>query len=421
MKSATQKEIAIIRDLAGQLAEIAALPVQQEKRSLWVASNGLKPKRPVILIDQVCWNEMNVNDELTLQTEHPVCRHYETYMRRILYQFRHMPADMVVEPYLIVPKIMKGFRAGFADWEGNFDFGLRNHEETRVTDSTNEIVGHKYLPQIESEDDLEKIRTPEIAYLPEESEAYLSFVRELFADSIEVRLQGCFPGIKLWDTLTQWCGVENSLMNMAVEPEFTHKLVDRLMTANLAGLDQLEAQGLLGQNQSLVHCTCAYTDELDMTRIRTRASDLWTFNLSQIFASASPDMHREYEGEYTKKWFARFGLGYYGCCEPLHDRIAMIRSIPQVRKVSMSPWARREPGAEALGKDYVFSCKPNPNVFAEDIFDPQKIRRDLEEVVSICAKTGTPLEIIQKDVSTLRYQPERLWQWAQIAAEVVGG
>ena len=420
MKSAKPEDVGVIRDLARHVSEIATLPVQQAKRSLWIANNGLRPRRPMVLIDQVCWNEMNVEDELTLRTGHPVCRHYETYLRRILYSFRHMPADGVIEPYIVVPRIMKGYTAGFVDWEGRFDFGLDNREETRITDATNEIIGHKYLTQIENEDDLEKIKTPDIRYLPEETEGYLQFVRELFANTLEVRLQGCFPGLKLWDTLTQWCGVETSLIKMAAEPEFTHKLVDRLMSANLAGLEQLEAQGLLGQNQTLVHCTGAYTDELDMAKEHTQAKDLWTFNLSQIFSSVSPEMHQAYEADYSKKWFTRFGLGYYGCCEPLHDRMDMIRSIPNIRKISMSPWARREAGAEALGKDYVFSCKPNPNVFAEDVFDPVKIRRDLESVVEICAKTGTPLEIIQKDVSTLRYQPERLWQWARIAAEVVG-
>ncbi len=39
----------------------------------------------------------------------------------------------------------------------------------------------------------------------------------------------------------------------------------------------------------------------------------------------------------------------------------------------------------------------------------------------VCEKNHCPLELIMKDISTVRYQPERLFQWAKIAMEVVGG
>ena len=32
----------------------------------------------------------------------------------------------------------------------------------------------------------------------------------------------------------------------------------------------------------------------------------------------------------------------------------------------------------------------------------------------------TPLEFILKDISTVRYQPQRLWAWADVAMRVVG-
>ncbi len=48
----------------------------------------------------------------------------------------------------------------------------------------------------------------------------------------------------------------------------------------------------------------------------------------------------------------QFGLIYYGCCEPVHDRWEkIIAAIPNVRAVSVSPWCdrtrhRREAGAQ---------------------------------------------------------------------------
>ena len=58
----------IIRELAKEVAQIACLPVQEEKRRLWRALNGLRPEKPMIMIDQLPWHEMNVDDELTLRT-----------------------------------------------------------------------------------------------------------------------------------------------------------------------------------------------------------------------------------------------------------------------------------------------------------------------------------------------------------------
>ncbi|MEW6754633.1 MAG: hypothetical protein AB1505_27165, partial [Candidatus Latescibacterota bacterium] len=95
----TQQDVRTVRELAACVAEAAALPVQEEKRALWRRLNGLRPARPMVMIDQVCWNEMNVDDELTLRCADPECRGYEGYLRRTLFQWRHFPVDMVVEPF----------------------------------------------------------------------------------------------------------------------------------------------------------------------------------------------------------------------------------------------------------------------------------------------------------------------------------
>jgi len=67
----TGKDRSIIRELAARAAEVAALPVQEEKRRLWRRLNSLDPVRPMVMIDQVCWNEMEVHSELALQCADP--------------------------------------------------------------------------------------------------------------------------------------------------------------------------------------------------------------------------------------------------------------------------------------------------------------------------------------------------------------
>ena len=87
----------------------------------------------------------------------------------------------------------------------------------------------------------------------------------------------------------------------------------------------------------------------------------------------------------------------------------------------MSPWTNEEIGAAEIKSDYVFSRKPSPSLLATDQFDERAVRSHLQKSVDICRTYGCPLELILKDVSTVRYDPRRLWRWAEIAADAVRG
>ena len=84
----------------------------------------------------------------------------------------------------------------------------------------------------------------------------------------------------------------------------------------------------------------------------------------------------------------------------------------------MSPWTKAERGAEGLGKDYVFSSKPNPAFLAPGTFDEDVVRKELTDIKTACIKYGSPLEFILKDISTIRYDPKRLIKWNEIAMEI---
>ncbi|MHB1319763.1 MAG: hypothetical protein ACYCYF_14210, partial [Anaerolineae bacterium] len=328
-----------------------------------------------------------------------------------LYAWDHMRVDMVVDPWIEIPKTINGAH-----------LGMRAIEDRAILDPANDVVGHYYIDQLQTEEDLEKIRTPEIHLDVEATARAEARAHEIFDGILDVRMQGAHPGFAPWDRIVEWHGVEASLVDLVDRPDFIHKLMARVTDANLSLLDQLEAQGLLGQPQSLIHCTGAYTDALPAPEYdpqRPRAKDLWTMGMAQIFVSVSPAMHQAFELDYAVKWYERFGLVYYGCCEPLDTKLHIVRKIPNLRKISMSPWVNVERGAERIGSDFVFSRKPSPAFLAGDMLHADAIRADLAEVRDACARHGTPLEFILKDISTVRYQPQRLWEWANIAMSVV--
>jgi hypothetical protein len=247
---------------------------------------------------------------------------------------------------------------------------------------------------------------------------------ELLGGILGVRMVGATPWFTLWDVIVQWHGVENTILDLIDRGEFMHRLMRRMVDARVRELDQLEAQDLLGPTQSMIHCTGAWTDELPAPGFRpghTRTKDLWTAGMAQIFATVSPAMHEEFEIEYAIPWYKRFGLGYYGCCEPLHQKIDIIRRLPNVRKISMSPWVDVEAGAARIGRDYVFSRKPAPALLATDTWQAAGVEADLKDTLACCAKHGCPVELILKDISTVRYRPQRLWEWSRVAMRLVAG
>jgi len=408
-----KRDVSIVRELAARVAEIAARPVQEEKRALWRRLNGLRPARPMVMIDQVCWNEMNIGDELTLRCADAECRRYELFLRRTLYQWTHFPVDMVVEPFIRVFQAVE-----------NSGFGVGVRENRSVTDPTNSVVGHQFINQFESDADIEKIRLPRVRHDPAETARRLAVAHDLFDGLFEVRVWGVDPYLSLWDPISTWMGVENALYALVDRPEFMHRLVGRMTEGYLGLLDQLEDQGLLTGPQSLIHCTGAFTDELpapgyDPARPRTK--DIWMFGLAQMFSTVSPAMFKEFEVDYASRICERFGLVYYGCCDPLDLKMNEVRMIPRVRKISMSPWVDQDRGAEEIGRDYVFSRKPNPAFVAYDAFDAARVRDDLLATRRACEKHGCPLEFILKDISTVRYDPSRLFEWARVAMQVAEG
>ena len=410
--SCNPKDRETLRELSGQLAEIAALPVQQETIALWKALNGLKPMRPMVMIDQIPWHEMDVDGELALQTEDSFCRGLETRMRQTLYSWKHMRADMVVEPVIDIPKVIHGT-----------GFGIQIVEDTAAVDPDNDVVGHLYIDQLKTEEDLEKIQFPEVILDEAATARNEEIARELFDGILTVHMQGVSPNFAIWDRIIMWRGAEAALWDLADRPDFTHQVVARTADVHVSLLDQLEEQNLLGSHQSTIHCTGAYTDELpapDHEPGTTRARDLWTCGMAQIFSTVSPAMHQEYELEYANPFYARFGLVYYGCCEPLDDKISVIRNTPNVRKISMSPWVNEDKGAEQMAGDFVYSRKPSPAFLAEERFDADRVREDLVATRDTCRRHHTPCELILKDISTVRYEPQRLWEWEDVAMSVVG-
>jgi len=267
-----------------------------------------------------------------------------------------------------------------------------------------------------------KLKMPVVSHDEAETKRRMDFAAWLFDGIMPLREEGYNLYLSIWDPVARWMGVENALYGLVDNPEMMHALIKRTADGYMVMIDQLEEQGLLCHSQALIHCTGAFTDDLpapDFNPQKPRTKDIWMFGMAQMLSTVSPAMFEEFEINYMMPIFERFGLVYYGCCDPLEGKMNEVRKIPHLRKVSISPWANKERGAEEIGRDYVFSNKPNPAFIAVESFDEETVTNDLRATKEICRRYGCPLEFILKDISTVYNKPERLKKWADIAMAVV--
>ena len=105
---------------------------------------------------------------------------------------------------------------------------------------------------------------------------------------------------------------------------------------------------------------------------RVLPHNMWGCSNAQIFSEVSPDMHWEFALRHDLRWLERWGLTYYGCCEPLDRKIHLLRRIRNLRKISVSPWNDFDRIVREVGGDYVLSFKPSPAIFVEEAWNPRQ-------------------------------------------------
>ena len=411
----TEQEKQVIRDLAKRVAEIATLPAQQEKIDLWKRLNRLERVRPLIhvqAIAQSIWVELIPEDEL--QTTDPFCQQHEMGLRRKIYCWEHFPDDRVVDDTIACPVAIRGeCRAS--------DFGMKSD----VDRPSQQFGAYEMKNSIEHESDIEKIRTTsEVTVDWDETERSYERLCDLYDGTLRVKKRGRdFFWMPVMDIFTRWRGIEQMFVDLIDRPQWIHEALERITTAYLSDLEQIEELGALSLgngNTMLGSGGYGWTDDLpqpDFDREHVRLKDLWARCATQIFTQGiSPAMHDEFAIQYEKRLLERFGLGTYGCCEPLDNKMHYIRQIENLRRVSMSPWVDLDRASAEVGKDYVYTHKPNPTIISMEQWHPDLAREQLREAFE---KTrNNVVEVNLQDIHTVRGEPHRLSEWTRIAMEL---
>ena len=412
--AAWKRDREIIGELAKRCAEIAFLPIMQKRRRRMADNNGLKTGRPPVLLHELPWHELNIDGKLTLTCGSEFARGVEQRLRRTLYQWEYCPGDMYVEPVFTVQKSFQS--------TGN---GIAVVENARFTDEQNNIYSHEYIDQLADENDVEKFTTPIVTAFPERDAENAALAAELLGGAFEAELRGSDIYHAPWDQIARYRGVTPILIDLCDRPGHIHAIMKAYTDAAISEFEQYERLGLLEYRNTYLHCTPEFTDDIpaaDHTEGGvTRFADVWFRSMAQMFSEVSPAMHEEFDILYGKQIADRCALTYYGCCEPLHDKIGVIKkNLGNLRKIGVTPWANEESCAEQIGNNYVYAKKPNPAYVAIQA-DPDVIRKETLKTIKICEKYGCPYELVLKDISTVSYKPENLTIWAKTVKETLDG
>jgi hypothetical protein len=388
----------IIRELAKQYAALANSEEQQRANRRMKASNDLLIVRPPVLIDEIPWNELTSDPDLTCVCEDPLARRTEWFFRRALYQKKHFRCDVLMPDHW---KIRMAYEIS--------PLGVEKQVARNASGSKS------FTDVLEDEESLERITEPSFLPRPDLDERSMNFYTDLFHGILPVRLVGsnCMY-MQFWDDISELRGVEPIYEDLYDRPEYLHRIMKKFVQRAHARMDFIETHFHVDDDPINLHCTPGMVSGLAEDGLKAT----WYRGMAQPFSCVSPAMFKEFEFDYIKPLAERCAYTYYGCCEPLDTRIEILKGIRNLRKVGVSPWANEEICAEQIGKDYVFARKPNPaNVACQT--DPEIIRKETENTVKLCLKYGCPLEFVLKDISTVSLKPENLTVWANTVSDVL--
>jgi len=394
----------ILRRLATDVAELAAQPIQAEKRRLWTRHNALEPTRPLVFCDpENGWKEIITPDQM--ECENLLARQWEMHLRKEIFWGTQMKDDYTIQPTFDVAHIHKAL-----------DWGLR---ETRIGGEND--GAYTWVPPIKTEADLEKLHFPEITVDRTATERLRITAEEIFGDLLTVRVKTLWWwSLGMTRLLAELRGLQQIMYDVYENPYLLHGIMTILRDGTLAMLDQLEEQRLLCRNDDGTYVGSGglgWTNELPRSDFngKVRCADMWGFCESQETVGVSPDTFAEFVFPYQDPILKRFGINCYGCCEPLDKRWHIIKNIANLRRVSVSPWADKEKMAQQLEDNYIYSLKPRPADLAMADFDERRIRQELREVLAVTRQCC--VEIVMKDNHTIRNDPRRVIRWVQIARE----
>ena len=399
-----------LRELAKQIVELAHSEAMSETVRLWKAHNACRGERPMVRIEpdtfaqeiipplQQCEGEDARNLEWRLLSQ---------YINPVLFG-----DDSVVRDFF--PICASAFFKAF-DLDVQVEYA-------------NSGIGHHFIPVISDlETGFEKIKPSTFGLYNEETKTQFDFTSDTIGDILPAKIVGSSFYAVLTQDIVHIMGMENMCLALAMEPELFEKMINALADDYIKFFKFLSSEGVLlptVENEPVGQGTYCYTDELPGsippggTLLPT---DVWGYSDSQETVGVSETMFRELVFPAYKKIAQNYGLLSYGCCEPVHSIWdSCLSTLPNLRKVSISPWCDEAFMGERLeGTNTIYHRKPAATYLGVGTsLDEDAVRACIRNTMQYAK--GCTIEFTQRDVYTVNSDVSKVKRYVNIIKDEIG-
>ena len=407
--------------LAGEWMEIAQSPDIAEKKRLWKATNDLKQERPMLLFETfMIAGYIGENDLFCTDT---TLRSVEKHLLHHIRHYREVKDDMVIDPY---------FRMGWETSASNYGVDIvERHAENSMAYLSN-------FP-IRTPGDISKLRTRRFFVEKEATLNLAGVLDEIFGKTLPVKTgnrdtlsneRGYYPFNGLYSSyltmdLFKLIGNDNLLLWTYDHPDSLNEIMRYLTDDRKRQIKWMIDEDILTPNtdgQFGGPFSYGYVSGLPGSdkEGKTEPADCWIWSDSQETAMISPAMFNELFLPYIAEIANQFGHTYYGCCEPVDDRIEYIlKAINNIRVFSVSAWNKDyEKLAQVIGRDYVFCSKPNPSL----VSGKRPLWNEAEKEVANVWKyaKNSNVEFVVRDLYDVGGDNGRGAIWTRMIKKVIG-
>ena len=391
----------ILQELARKQLEFFYSPKNQENIRHWYLNNACKGERPMVHIELgTFWPEI-VPPRLVCQSE--AGRKLEAELHNNMVNLELFDDDKPVPGFFPVRVHAHFLPFGIQPQRTVADEGLGFHVEPAIRDL---------------EQDFHLLGEPEMPAGPFYDTQLMDLAQDTFGKILPARLRhgsiNSYPSSAILGLM----GMETMFISMYDYPDLFHKMMDRYANDTLRLYDHMEKEGIVlptTDGMVLSHGSFCYTDELPQNA--SKVKQVWGHMNCQEATGMSQDMFAEFMFPYYKKIADRFALLSYGCCEAVHPQWESLKTLGNLRKISISPWCDEEfMGSELRGTNIVYHRKPPPHyIGVGTVLDEDAVRADIRRTVK--AARGCTLEISQRDVYSVNHDVEKVRRYVEIIRE----
>lgn len=402
-----KREVAMLRELSKKYMDAAQRQNGKKVKNAWRRLHDCSMERPMIYVWCILFTD-EFEEIANPICETPIFREIEKKLKIDLYHYA-TGDDYILEPFIKIGPQHLGLNNGV--WGVSFK---KIHSEGGADQVYND-------PPLKSLDDLSMIQ-PAAYSIDEKSSAEIhETLNDAIGDILPVYVGRQPPySANLASVITKMRGMSQLMMDMVDNPEGLHRLSEKMYQAASDALDQADKNGGFSSPDQFIQ-SCPYSnytvDPFPMEKAHRK--DLWCFAHAQEFTLISPDMHKEFAIDYQKPIMEQYAASAYGCCEDITHKIDILRSIKNLKQISVTPASNLEKCAEQIGSDYVISWRPNPTDHVCTNFDRNRIERKIMEGCAILNKYGCHYEINLKDVVSVHKDRSRIPEWIKIVRNII--